>query len=128
MKKLIAFLIAILIGFFSAPSVCQAAHSVVLTWTASADGAANASSGYNVLRGTASGSESSTPINSSVVAVGCNSTSTCTYTDTSAAVAAGATLYYEVVFVVATKSSAPSNEASATVPVSAPSGLTATAN
>jgi hypothetical protein len=125
MKKTIVFLFVLFV--LSITAVAQA-HSVVLTWSPSTDGAANASSGYNVLRGTTSGGESSTPINSAAVAVGCTNTTTCTYTDTSSAVVAGATLYYEVTFVVGTTSSAPSNQASGTVPVAAPTGLTATAN
>jgi len=124
MKRLIGFLIAFIII-----SSVASAHNVVLTWTPSADGASNPTSGYNVLRGTASGGESSTPINSAVVAVGCTSATNCTYTDSSSAVVAGATLYYEVTFVLGSTSSAPSNEAKAgPVPVAAPSGLTATAN
>jgi hypothetical protein len=70
--------------------------------------------GYYVYRGTSSGGESSTPLNSSPVGGGCTSATTCTYSDTT--VAAG-TYYYEVTAVGSDGvQSADSNEASATVP------------
>jgi len=113
---------------FGLVSLNAFAHTVILTWSPSSDGAANPTSGYNVLRGTAAGGESSTPINSSPVAAACTNTTTCTYTDSSSAVIAGATLYYEVTFVIGSISSVPSNEAKAGVPVASPSGLTAIGN
>ena len=123
MKRLIGFLIAFLII-----SSIAAAHTVTLTWSPSTDGAANPTSGYNVQRGTTSGGEGSANINASPVAAGCTSTTNCTYTDSSSAVVAGATLYYTVTFQVGAVTSKPSNEASAGVPVAPPSGVTATPN
>jgi fibronectin type 3 domain-containing protein len=81
-------------------------HDVMLSWTASATAGVL---GYYVYRGTASGGESSTPLNSTPI----NGT---TYTD--ANVTAGATYYYVVKTVASdevTQSTA-SNQATATVP------------
>jgi hypothetical protein len=78
-------------------------HDVILTWT---DSTAPGVTGYNVYRGTTSGGQSSSPLNSTPV----NGTS---YTDGN--VTAGAKYYY-VVTAVASAQSANSNEASATVP------------
>jgi hypothetical protein len=90
-----------------------ALHNVVLTWTASpTPGLA----GYDVYRGTTSGGESSTPLNSSPIATGCPTTVACQYIDLN--VVAG-TKYYYVITAVASNGitqSADSNEASATVP------------
>lgn len=79
---------------------------VILTWTASTSSGV---AGYYVYRGTTSGGESTTPLNSSPI------TGT-TYTDES--VQAGETYYYVVTAVssIGTTQSADSNEASATVP------------
>jgi fibronectin type 3 domain-containing protein len=81
-------------------------HDVILTWTASTSSWV---AGYNVYRGTASGAESTTPVNSTIV------TGT-TYVDT--AVTAGTKYYYVVTAVAANGAieSGNSNEASATVP------------
>jgi hypothetical protein len=100
------------------------AHQVALAWTASTDGAANPTLGYNVYRGTASGGEGTTAINSSLVGVGCSSATTCVYTDTT--VLPG-TYYYTVKASLNAALSAPSNEVQAIVPLAAPTGLTATA-
>jgi fibronectin type 3 domain-containing protein len=81
-------------------------HDVILSWTASVTPGVL---GYNVYRGTASGGESSTPLNSTPI-------SSTTFTD--ASVTAGATYYYHVTAVAAndvTQSQA-SNETAATVP------------
>jgi hypothetical protein len=78
-------------------------HDVVLSWSASSSSV----TGYNVYRGTKSGGESATPLNSSAV------TGT-TFTDTS--VAAGQTYYYVVTAVDGSTQSSDSNQASATVP------------
>jgi len=88
-------------------------HDVILSWTASTTPGVI---GYNVYRGTASGGESTMPLNSSPVAADCTSTTTCTYTDTT--VVAGTTYYYTVAAVASggVTQSADSNEASATVP------------
>jgi hypothetical protein len=79
---------------------------VILTWTASVTSGV---AGYNVYRGTTSGGESSTPLNSTPI----NGT---TYTDEN--VTAGASYYYVVMAVASNDvtQSADSNEASATVP------------
>jgi hypothetical protein len=81
-------------------------HDVVLTWTANETSGVT---GYNVYRGTTSGGESSTALNSTPI----NGT---TYPDTN--VTAGASYYYVVKAVGSdgVTQSASSNEASATVP------------
>ncbi len=78
-------------------------HSVVLSWNASPTGGVT----YNVFRGTSSGGEGTTPINTSPVNL-------LTYTDTS--VTPGGNYYYTVEAVNSAGSSAPSNEAPASVP------------
>jgi titin len=79
---------------------------VILTWTASAT---SGIAGYNVYRGTTSGGESATPINSAPI-------DGTTYADEN--VAAGATYYYVVraIGLNDVTRSADSNEVSATVP------------
>lgn len=81
-------------------------HDVILTWTASASSGV---AGYNVYRGTTSGGESTTPLNSSPI------TGT-TYADTN--VQAGQAYYYMVTALSSsgTTQSVDSSEASATVP------------
>jgi titin len=81
-------------------------HDVILGWTASPTSGVV---GYNVYRGTTSGGESATPINSAPI----NGT---TYADEN--VTAGTEYYYVVMAVASNDStlSAASNEASATVP------------
>jgi fibronectin type 3 domain-containing protein len=80
-------------------------HDVILSWAASGSSGVV---GYNVYRGTTSGKESSTPLNSSPI------TGT-TFTDSN--VAAGQTYYYVVTTVNSSdKQSADSNEISVTVP------------
>jgi fibronectin type 3 domain-containing protein len=81
-------------------------HDVILTWTASPT---SPIAGYDIYRGTASGGESSTPLNSSPV-------SGITFADEN--VQAGTTYYYVVTTVssVGSRQSADSNEASAKVP------------
>ena len=81
-------------------------HDVVLTWTANGTSGVM---GYNVYRGTTSGGESSTTLNSTPI----NGT---TYTDTN--VTAGASYYYVVkaVGLDGVTQSASSNQASAKVP------------
>jgi two-component sensor histidine kinase len=89
-------------------------HDVILSWVASSP--TTAVVGYNVYRGTTSGGESTTPLNSSPVAAGCTSTTTCIYGD--ATVVAGTTYYYTVAAVASNdvSQSANSNQVSATVP------------
>ena len=88
-----------------------------LSWTPSSSPV----TGYNIYRSTASGGENynNTPLNGSTP---WTSTS---YNDTSCP-SDGATYYYTVEAVSGTGSSLPSNEASATTPLAAPTGLTAT--
>jgi hypothetical protein len=87
-------------------------HDVILYWNPSTTPGV----GYNVFRGTTSGGESTTPLNSSPVAAGCTSTTTCTYTD--ATVVTGTTYYYTVTAVASNDvtQSANSNQVSAPVP------------
>jgi hypothetical protein len=82
-------------------------HDVILSWTASATPGVL---GYNVFRGTTSGEEGSTPLNSTPI----NGT---TYVDEN--VIPGETYYYMVTAVASEGviQSANSNEAAATVPV-----------
>lgn len=88
-------------------------HNIALTWNADADAVS-----YDVYRGTASGKESSTPVATGITAL--------TWTDT--AVNAGQTYFYTITAVSGSNQSSPSNEASATVPFSAPTGLVAVAS
>ena len=100
-------------------------NQITLNWTPPASSGTAPITGYEILRSTTSGDESSTPI-----ATGVQGTS---YTDFG--LTDGVTYYYEVVAVSAVRPSPPSNEASDTprsqlpptsmVP-SAPSGLIAT--
>jgi hypothetical protein len=100
-------------------------NQITLNWTPPASSGTAPITGYDILRSTTSGDESSTPI-----ATGVQGTS---YTDFG--LTDGVTYYYEVVAVNAVRPSPPSNEASDTprsqlpptsmVP-SAPSGLIAT--
>jgi fibronectin type 3 domain-containing protein len=81
-------------------------HDVILTWTPSATPGVT---GYNVYRGTTSGAESATPVNSSPIAG-------TTYVDTN--VKAGQAYYYVVTAISSNgiTQSSDSNQASATVP------------
>lgn len=114
------------------PAACggTAAHCVVLTWTASSDGAANPTLGYDIYKGTTSGGESTSALNGSTLSsVGCatpTSTPACEYVDTSVSV--GQTLYYTVQASLGGVNSVSSNEVSAKIPPAAPTGLTGTGN
>ncbi len=79
------------------------AHSVGLSWSLSS----TSGSQYNVYRGTASGAEAASPINSSAI-------SGTTFTDTN--VVSGQTYYYVIRAVDSSGSSGNSNEVSATIP------------
>lgn len=99
------------------------AHSVSLTWTDPTGQPAG--SGINLYRGSSAGNESSTPVNSTPVAIGVKS-----FTDTN--VTANSTYFYVAKTCVGSVCSAPSNEVSATVPLAAgdltpPSGLSSSA-
>jgi len=110
-----------------ASTVCGTSpHCVTLTWTASTDGAANPTLGYDVYKGTTPGGESTTPLNgTTLVAVGCSTTATCTYIDTSVTV--GQTIYYTVQASLNGVNSISSDEATAKIPPAPPSGVTITA-
>lgn len=77
-------------------------HAVVLQWNAD-----SGATGYEVFRGTVSGSEGSSPLNASPI-------SATSYTDTN--VASGATYFYTVKAVNSSGSSSASNETAAAVP------------
>lgn len=83
-------------------------HSVTLTCS---PGAGVTPSGYNFFKGTKSGGESTTPVNSSPI-------STCNYVDT--AVSAATQYFYTATEIVGGVSSGPSAEVSGTVPVFSP--------
>lgn len=85
------------------------AHSVALSWAASASG--NATS-YNILRGTTKGQESALA-----------TSTTNSYTDT-ANLVEGTTYFYVVQAVNSAGASGSSNEVSATIPFSVPSAPT----
>jgi fibronectin type 3 domain-containing protein len=89
-------------------------NSVRLAWAAS-----TGATSYNVYRGTAAGSESTTPLATNII--------TTTYTDTS--ITAGTKYFYKIAAVNASGTSGASTEVSATpkgAPPAAPGGLTAT--
>jgi len=88
-------------------------HAVVLSWDPSPTSGVV---GYYIYRGTTSGGEGTTPLNTSPVAGGCTSTTTCTYTDET--VQADQTYWYEVTAVASddVTQSEDSNQASANVP------------
>jgi hypothetical protein len=89
-------------------SLSGTTQDVILSWTGSTTPPDVV--GYNVYRGTASGGESTTPLNSSPVAAGCTSPTTCTYTD--ATVVAATAYYYKLTAVASDGTqSAPSQEA-----------------
>ncbi len=93
----------------------QSAHSVTLTWPPNTAGAPVTT--YNILRGTATGAESSTPIGT-VAASACTAT-TCTYVDT-ASLVEGQEYFYEITATGANGTSGPSPEVTATIPFSGP--------
>lgn len=98
----------------------QTAHSVTLTWATNTTGAPPTS--YNVLRGTATGAESTTPIGTVSAtpallgAAGCTAT-ICTYVDT-AGLVEGQEYFYEITATGANGTSGPSPEVTATIPFS----------
>jgi len=88
-------------------------HAVILSWDPSPTAGVV---GYYVYRGTSSGGESTTPLNSSPAAGGCTSPTTCTYIDET--VQAGQEYWYEVSAVASDgiTQSAPSTQVSVIVP------------
>jgi hypothetical protein len=109
MTKLLASLL-----LFAGLAAAQT-HSVTLTWAPNSTGDPVAT--YNILRGTTSGGESSTPIGS-IMASACTAT-TCAYID--GAVIGGTTYYYQITAMNSGGTSAPSPETSFSVPYFAPS-------
>jgi len=111
-KVLAWFLLALLLS--AGLILAQTTHSVTLTWAPNTTG--DPVTTYNVLRGTTSGGESSTPIGS-VAASTCTAT-TCTYIDS--AVTGGATYFYEITATNSGGTSGPSPETTVTVPFFVP--------
>ena len=107
-RLLFAFLLCSLIfGITFKGLRAQVAHNITLTWTAPTTGGAPTS--YNVLRGTAAGSETQ------LATVAAPAT---TYVDTTGV--GGTKYFYEVEAVNSAGTSVPSNEASATFLLLAP--------
>lgn len=107
-------------------SICGTGnHCVVLNWTASSDGAANPTLGYNVYKGSTAGGENiSTPLNGTTLsATNCPTSGACTFTDNSVSV--GQNVFYVVKASLNGTESVASNEISVKVSPAAPSGLTA---
>jgi hypothetical protein len=100
-------------------------HSVVLTWTASTDGAANPTLGYNVYRSSSTGTEDGTTAINGTTLVGVGCSTACTYTDSNVSV--GQTYFYVLRSSLGGVESVDSNEASAKMVPAAPSGLAAKA-
>lgn len=102
---------------FAAVLFAQTGHQVTLTWPVSVVDATNdAAVSYGVLRGTASGAESTTAI-ATVLASACTA-SACTFIDTT--VAGGLTYFYEFTATNSGGISLPSPEVSFTVPAFPP--------
>lgn len=106
--KRVVLLLLILAGTLLAQT-----HSVTLTWAPNSTG--DPVTTYNILRGTATGAESSTPIGT-VAASAC--TTSCTYTDST--VVGGTTYFYEITATNSGGTSGPSPEVSFSVPFFAP--------
>lgn len=94
---------------FLSVSFSASAHSVTLNWTDPTPGVT-----YNVYRGTASGLESKTPINSTAI-------NALSFKDTT--VQSGVQYFYYVKAVLNGVSSSPSNEVVVPVPVTPVTGL-----
>ena len=104
----------LILGFFAIALMLWAqTHSVTLTWSSNAAGAPVLT--YNILRGTATGAESSTPIGT-LPATAC-AAGTCTYID-SASLVEGQTYFYEITATNANGTSGPSPEVAASIPFS----------
>lgn len=118
--RFLGLAVAFLAAAAAAGQTPAPAHKVVLTWTASADAAAETLT-YSVYRATGACSSTVTPAALS----GASLLTETTYTDT--AVAGGTSYCYDVVAVNAAGAvSAPSNEVTAAVPLAAPSALSVT--
>ena len=98
----------------------QTFHSVTLTWPPGAGATSANTTSFGVLRGTATGAESSTPIGTVAFVSGQASYS---YIDQGSAtniLTEGSTYFYEIVATGPGGTSAPSAETSATIPFSLP--------
>lgn len=103
----------LLILIFTAVLLAQTTHSVTLTWPPNATGDPVAT--YNVLRGTTSGAESTTPIGTTAAST---CAASCTYIDN--AVTGGTTYFYEITATNSGGTSAPGPEVSVSVPLFPP--------
>jgi fibronectin type 3 domain-containing protein len=103
-KRIAIFLTLIALASTGAPA--QSRHTVGLTWTASADAAANPSLAYNVYRSAA--------CSGAFVKLNASPDAATTYLDT--AVFSGNTYCYQVTAVLSSAESAPSNVVSASIP------------
>lgn len=99
---------------FAAILFAQTTHSVTLTWAPNTTG--DPVTTYNVLRGTATGAESTTPIGTVAASV---CTASCTYVD--GTVIGGSTYFYEITATNSGGTSGPSPETSFSVPFFIPS-------
>jgi hypothetical protein len=90
------------------------AHQCILSWVATPDAGVAGFQGYNIYRGTATGAEGASPINSSPV-------NGLTYTDSSPSVGVD---FYVVKSVVNGVVSIPSNEVTTTILPAPPTNLT----
>lgn len=105
----------LILGFFAIAVMLWAqTHSVTLTWAPNTTG--DPVTTYNVLRGTAAGTEGTTPIGT-VLASACTAT-TCTYAD--GAVTGGQTYFYEITATNSGGTSGPSPEVTVNVPFFTP--------
>jgi|ERR1700734_54931 len=116
MKKIFVFVAMLLSACASAQmkakvtSNTSTSHQVVLSWTTPVQPSGIVISGYNIFKGTVSGQESPTPVNTSLI-------TGLTFTDTT--VTTGTTYFYTSQTVCNTCSptaSGPSNEVQASIP------------
>jgi hypothetical protein len=104
---------ALLLALILAGALFAQTHSVTLTWAPNSTG--DPVTTYNVLRGTTSGGESTTPIGTTAAST---CTTSCTYVDS--AVVGGTTYFYEITATNSGGTSGPSAETSVTVPFFVP--------
>ncbi len=104
---------ALLLSLIFAAVLFAQTHSVTLTWAPNSTG--DPVTTYNVLRGTTSGGESTTPIGTTAAST---CTTSCTYVDTT--VTGGATYFYEITATNSGGTSGPSPEVTVAVPFSIP--------
>lgn len=118
MKKLL-FIVLIILSFCITLSNenlsrAQTAHSVTITFTPSTSTPSGpAGLGYNLYRGTTSGGESSTPLNTTPFACSAN----CQFINSQNLVEGTTYFYYiKTIDITSSKLSPPSNEVSGTIP------------